>query len=87
MKRKLLCLFSVLLAVLNVVSLAAAAADTAGNVFLSDSAPVAQTVERDLYWTGGSRTFNGYYGKQYICRRKSAVRGVFHCDERCGSGG
>ncbi len=60
MKRKLLCLFSVLLAVLNVVSLAAAAADTAGNVFLSDSAPVAQSVERDLYWTGGSRTFNGY---------------------------
>lgn len=53
---------------LAIMSLSAAAqTDSAGNVFISDSDPSSQTVERDLYWAGSSRAFNGYQiGKSLI---------------------
>ena len=66
MKKRMICLASALLAVLMVFSLAAAA-DSAGNVFISESDPGEQTVERDLYWAGSSRSFSGYkIGKNLI---------------------
>lgn len=50
-----------LLVLLFMLSLTASAqTDSAGNVFISDSTPVLQTVERDLYWAGSSRVFDGY---------------------------
>lgn len=61
MKNRLLNMSFVILALLLVLSLTAAAqTDSAGNVFVGDTDPVQQIVERDLYWAGSGRSFNGY---------------------------
>lgn len=59
MKSRMMCLILALLAVLCVTGVVWAA-DQAGNVFVSGGDPEELTVERDLYWAGGTRTFTGY---------------------------
>ena len=61
MRRNALNIASLILVLLFMMSLTAAAqTDSAGNVFISDSTSVPQTVERDLYWAGRSRVFDHY---------------------------
>ena len=61
MKRKALNIASLILVLLFLVSLTASAqTDSAGNVFISDTTSAPQAPERDLYWAGGSRVFDGY---------------------------
>lgn len=61
MKRKALNITSLILVLLFMISLTASAqTDSAGNVFVSDTTSAPQTTERDLYWAGSSRVFDGY---------------------------
>ena len=61
MRRNALNIASLILVLLFMMNLTAAAqTDSAGNVFISDTTSVPQTVERDLYWAGGSRVFDHY---------------------------
>lgn len=61
MKKQIITITGILLALLLALSLTAAAqTDSAGNVFITESNPTEQTVERDLYWVGNSRGFNAY---------------------------
>ncbi len=61
MRRNALYIASLILVLLFMMSLTAAAqTDSAGNVFISDTTSVPQTVERDLYWAGRSRVFDHY---------------------------
>ena len=61
MRRNALNIASLILVLLFMMSLTAAAqTDSAGNVFISDTTSVPQTVERDLYWAGRSRVFDHY---------------------------
>ena len=68
MKKRIFNNIVTVMILLALMSLSAAAqTDSAGNVFISDSDPSAQTVERDLYWAGSSRAFNGFQiGKSLI---------------------
>lgn len=57
----------VLISLFMMVLTSAAQTDSAGNVFVSDNDPSLQVVNRDLYWIGGTRGFNGYQiGKSFI---------------------
>ena len=61
MRRNALNIASLILVLLFMMNLTAAAqTDSAGNVFISDTTSVPQTVERDLYWAGKSRVFDHY---------------------------
>ncbi|MBQ6503311.1 MAG: hypothetical protein IJI57_05305 [Flexilinea sp.] len=68
MRKKVLNIASLILVLLFMLSLTASAqTDSAGNSFVSDSDPALQTVERDLYWVGSSRVFDGYQiGKSFL---------------------
>ncbi len=68
MNRKTINIASLVLALLFMLSLTASAqTDSAGNVFISGTDSVLQTVERDLYWAGASRMFDGYQiGKSFL---------------------
>lgn len=68
MRNKVLNITSLILVLLFMMSLTAAAqTDTAGNVFISDTDSVPQTVERDLYWAGNTRVFDNYQiGKGFL---------------------
>ena len=68
MKKRIFNIIITVIILLALMSLSAAAqTDSAGNVFISDSDPSSQTVERDLYWAGSSRAFNGFQiGKSLI---------------------
>lgn len=61
MRRKTLNIAFFILFLLSMINLTAAAnTDSAGNVFISDTTPAPQTIERDLYWAGRNRVFDGY---------------------------
>ena len=68
MKKKILNIASLILVLLFMMSLTAAAqTDSAGNAFISDSDSLPQTIERDLYWAGNTRVFDGYQiGKGFL---------------------
>ncbi|MBQ4512282.1 MAG: hypothetical protein II969_04765 [Anaerolineaceae bacterium] len=68
MKKKILNITSLIFVLLFMMSLTAAAqTDSAGNAFISDSDAMPQTIERDLYWAGSTRVFDGYQiGKGFL---------------------
>ncbi len=68
MSKKILNIASLILVLLFMMSLTAAAqTDSAGNAFISDSDAMPQIIDRDLYWAGSTRVFDGYQiGKGFL---------------------
>lgn len=68
MKNMKIYLAVIVLVLLSMMTLTVTAqADSAGNVFIDEDNAGLQTVQRDLYWAGSTRTFSGYQvGKSFL---------------------